>query len=219
MNEAAAATTMGTIPMGDVEGAPDVFLVKFFFTNERHLPKGIPQRDRPPDEEIDRFHAIQAILQDRADQSRVGRKRPGRVDTGEHVIDNLGDVQVATIRTGFANNGYLLVDVHCFYHRQKKKNVVCLNFKRIDNTASLPELPSWVTKAMRELARTTWRYCHVWNNPPQEEGRDALATINLTGRQWNGRDKCYFPPKHALVIRDRTLQAISVAAEVPEDQE
>lgn len=213
-----ATLNCGTVSLGDVDGAPDRVLVKYFFTNERHIPAGIPEKGRASDEEMDQRHAVFAIVKGMVDKASVGRIRPGRVDTGQHIFDKLENVQVATLRRGFTNAGYVLVDAHWFWNPpkgqgQQSKAVVCLTFGRVDDVSQVPDLPRRTLEALRELARTTWQFCHVWNNP------NGVATVNLVGRRWDDRNQCYQPPRHALVVRDRTLCAIPVQQEVSESEE
>lgn len=211
----------GYLPLGDVDGAPDRVLVKFYFCNRKHIPDGIPERERDTDRQVDEEHATWAIIHQMAEKAMVGRVRRGRVDTGEHIVDNLGDAQVATLRRGFTNAHYLLADAHWFEAPAKEKGrqpkfVVCLTFSRVDidiNNGHIPELPRRTLNALRELANSTWQFCHVWNNP------DGVATINCVGRRWNEKFQTYYPPKNAIRVMNGEIVAIPVTKIVAEAEE
>ena len=209
---------MNALSLGDVDGAPDRVLVKFFFTNPKHIPTGIPERGRDTDAAMDTAHAMWAKVHEMAELAKQGRIRPGRVDTGTQVIKNLPDVQVATLRRGFANSGYVLSSAHWYVNPAKEqgkqpKAVVCLTFSRVAHVNEVPDLPRKTLDALRELAKTTWQFCHVYNNP------DGCATVNLMGRRWDDKNQCYFAPRNALVVRDGQLRAIEVAESVSEETE
>jgi len=206
--------TIGEVLISPGESAPNRVLVKFHFTNKKHVPAGIRWIDRPTDQTVDDVHAQQAVAAGLFDQGTVGRVRPGRVDTGRHVVDNCPDVQLAVLRRGLTNVGFRLEDVHAFEKladpRNKPKVIVVLTFVRNDNGV---ELTRPTLEALRGLGRSTWQYCHVWDNP------NGVVTINLVGRRWDDKNQCYLPPRHALVVRDWKLQVKSVTEEVAESQE
>lgn len=213
----------GTVSLSAVKGAPDRVLVKFNFTNPKHIPAGIPEKAREGDKEVDSQHAIWAAVNGMAEKAQVSRKREERVDSGEHVIDNLLNVQVAALRSGFANNDFVIADAHWFRHQPNKragqshspkpKFVVCLTYRAVEPSEKIPKLLRKTVEALRELANTTWKYCHVWNNP------DGCATVNMVGRSWNDKEQCYDTPQNAIVVRDKTLKAIAVETSVSEDEE
>lgn len=232
MNAVVQSSHTGTVELLG-ERAPDRVIVKFFFTNPKHIPPGIPEKGQDPNWLRDAANATWASLHGLANESQVGRVRPGRVDTGQHILDNLPDVQLGLLRRGLNKSDYVLTDVHWFRAKAKKpggqaKFVVCLTFCDIIVLANTEagsqrykelmkqftqEFPRPLTEALRALAKTTWQFCHVWLNP------DGTSTINLVGRRWDDQNQCYLPPRHALVVRERTLRAIPVEVEVPEDQE
>ena len=195
---------------------PSRVIVKFAFTNPKHIPNGIEQKQRGTDQEVDGQHMAKAYAAGQGEQAKIGRHREGRVDSGEPVIQNLDMVQVAMIRVGLTNNGYRLSDTHYFIKKatktgHKDKYMVVLTFDR--NATDTATLPESTTRAIRELANTTWQFCHVWDNP------DGTATVNLVGRQWDDARQSYRDPKHALVVRNHELCAVPVTAHVDEVDE
>ncbi|NUM25941.1 MAG: hypothetical protein HUU49_05015 [Candidatus Buchananbacteria bacterium] len=195
---------------------PSRVIVKFAFTNDKHIPNGIPVKKREADHVVDATHMVSAVQSGQTEEAQIGRHREGRVDTGTPVIQNLGMVQTAMIRRGLVNNGYRLTDAHYFtkppaQRGHKPKHMVCLTFDREATTSA--DLPEGTTRALRELANTTWQYAHVWSNP------DKTATINLVGRQWDDGAGKYRDPENALVVRNHELCAVPVTAHVDEVDE
>jgi hypothetical protein len=198
------------------EGAPNRIVVKFNFTNRVHIPAGIPEKARGTDKEVDARHAQDAIKSGDIAAAEVGKERAGRVDTGIPVIKNLEMVQVAMLRQGFARAKYLLADCHYYRHAvegKQTKFVVCLTFRRLESVEGIPPLPSKTVEAMRDLARTTWGFAHVWSNP------NGVVTINMVSRKWDSRGNCYEAPAHALTVRNGMLAAEEVEQEVSEEAE
>lgn len=194
---------------------PLFMLVKFFFTNQEHIPNGIPEVGRQSNFEMDRYHAEMIRLMGDANRATLGRLREGRVDTGDCVIENLAMAQVGLIRRGLANNGRHLILAHWHYQQPRGPNhrgkyVVSLTFAPLIEEIGvvIPELPRATVEAMRVLANTTWAYCHVWDNAPV-----PVASINCVGRQPDAR------PKHAIVVREHTVRAVAVAEKVAEQDE
>lgn len=209
--------------------------MKFGFTNPSHLPHGIPERQirngqsgsgivrqprpdqvpvRTGDQVVDQIH--QGGKYTGGDQSlgEIGRVREGRVDTGKPVIQNLEKVQVAMIRRGLANISFPLVNIHWFKQvpggdPRKTRGVVAASFS--DQTVTNAQQPlvinPEVQAALRALARVTWGFVHIWQNP------NGVVTINCIHRRPDGR------PRHALVVRDRTLTYVPVMDPIEEGLE
>lgn len=150
---------------------------------------------------------------------QVGRVRENRTDTGEHVVDNLQLVQVATLRRGFSNIGMPLKDIHWFTLKGRPaqtgprgfekavmdKFVVVATFST-DADASVKLAPE-VVEALRALANVTWQWNHTWKNS------NGVATINLGGRMPDGR------ARNAVVVRHRQLTIEPITENVGEEQE
>lgn len=194
---------------------PMFMLVKFFFTNQEHIPDGIPEVGRQSNHEMDAYHARMIALMGDANRATLGRLREGRVDTGDCVIENLPMAQVGLIRRGLANNGRHLILAHWHYQQPRGPNrrgkyVVSLTFAPLVEEIGvvIPELPRATVVAMRTLAHTTWAYCHVWDNAPV-----PVATINCVGRQPDAQ------PKHAIVVREHHIRAVTITEHVAEQDE
>lgn len=153
---------------------PFKFLVKFFFTNKKHIPPGIPKRE-------DRWEGTCRMVQEAAQlyaqgviDKIAGRHRKGVVDTGEPI--KLKRVNIAHLCGTILEKGYSILGLHYFYHEQKKKFVVVVELVAADADF---ELPVEIAQALRELFLTVWEYTHVWVNPPKEDG-STVYTINNT---------------------------------------
>ena len=188
-------------------------IVKFLFTNPKWIPAGIPFVSRGTNNLEDNAHFRKAVEMFGAKAGQklgaIGRVREGRVDTGIHIADNIQLSQPAMLRSGLANIGMPLVDSHYFPlksedPKKSDKWVVCLSFcvsqERI-------ELPGPTVQAMRELAKTTWQWTHVWANP------DGKVTINVGGRLPEGK------PRYAMVICNRKFAMARIIEPVTEEQE
>lgn len=195
-------------------------LVKFFFSNQRHIPQGIKVGKLTDFHNQDDNHAINASLQGRIDLAEVGRVRPGRVDTGENVVKDLQRVQLGVIRRGLTNAGFQLSQVNSFYHEHKRKFVVVLGFTKggyYEEAAATEEerrshailnSPETV-EALRALGRTTWQWCHVWDNSEVSQ----TATINVGGMLTDTT------PLYAIAIRERTIVPVEQFFVLSEDKE
>jgi hypothetical protein len=238
-----------SVQIGSEAGNPDI-LVKFFFTNPKHIPNDFPDRDRvvglighrqaeglvrlddaianrdcpgvarhsgqvnrPETSEMDRKHLAGAYKAGHGQLAHLGRVREGRVDTGVHVVDNLKMSHAGFVRVGLSRIGYKLVDAHFFHQRTNRpgvsdKWVVCLTY---GTNGDRPALNGRFTRDIRQLASTTWQWCHVWDNPPKDGRR--VITVNFGGRQADQK------PQHAVVIRDHRLTYVPVSEPVAESAE
>ena len=197
------------LPIGHGTPVKEVRL-KFNFTNLNRVPQGIKERPRHLDKFIDRQHAQGATQHGKAELGEIGRLRPGRVDTGNQVVNNLPNVQVALIRKGLAATGLLLADAYYQNHRQQgraDKWVVNLVFRTSDQVEQIKPLDRAALDGARALANTTWSYCHVFANP------DGTATVNMVGLNPDHK------PKHALVVRGRKIIPIAVNRGAEEEEE
>jgi hypothetical protein len=174
-------------------GQTEVVLVKFFFTRE----------------ETEIFDGIrQTTTQDNSWRQKRGKEhiaeagtvptkyRPGHVDTGVPVFQNVPDVLASLIRTGLTNNSLPLTDAHWFVKKapnRQDKNVVVLVFQK--GTESALKLDGKVGASIRALAKTVWGAGHIWSNP------DKTATINLMLRKPEG------VAQNAFAIKDGKITA------------
>lgn len=176
-------------------------IIKFFFTNPAHIPAGIEQKNRKPDEVIDFARNVMAKDKETADYGRI---REGRVDTGTQMANNLPMTQPAMLRRGLASQGYRLVDAHWFRKVQEGKTtkfVVVLSFKF--GAEESIELSRKTEDAIRKLSRTLW-FCHIWQN-------EKNFTVNFVGLQYPTR------PSYTIVAREGSLSAIASFAFVDDE--
>ena len=189
----------------DLSGKMGV-LVKFAFTNPKHIPAGIRETTMQ-DERRRKELAGRHLSRIEGDGIQVQEHRPGQVDTGIPVFQNVPGVHVACIRRGLVNNGFVLTDAHYFMKTapgRTPKYMVVLVFER---GAVQKELPRGTTDALIALANTVWAYAHVWSNP------NATVTVNMVGRQPDVQ------PKNAISTRDGHLVVLPVTAIVEEGEE
>lgn len=176
----------------------DTVLVKFFFTNEAHVPRGIPNVARKNDFAVDYKHMKAAKEAGADDLGAVGRHREGRVDTGEPVINDLHGVQASLLKDRLVNAGFAIKNLH--WYKQERagrtpKFVVVCEFVRGVQTG---ELPPDVIAALDFLSHCARWTCHVWDN--SQLGKPA--TINFVGRQPDGKVQYY------LSLIEKTIMAI-----------
>lgn len=189
-------------------------LVKFFFTNPKHIPFGIPEQSRETDQKMDLFHASVAAALGKVELGEVGRVREGRVDTGRPAVQNAQLVQAALLRRGLTNVSFGLYACHWFFQERKGKYAVVLAFGW---ARDIIQCPPEVTEALRELGRTTWQWCWVYDN----KGTFDSVTINFGGRcvrETNGKS-VYQTPKLALRIQNHELHLEPVEQEIKEEVE
>lgn len=199
------------IPVG-ANSTIKTVIAKFLFTNSKHIPAGIQEQVRLSDAKMDEVHRKNAVEAGQVSKAYKGRVRQGRVDTGEHFIDNAHQMQAGLLRRGLASVGYHLTEAHWYLKKgdplrdTSDKFVVVLKFS--DNTDESADISRQCTEGIRALANTTWGWCHGWSNP------DGVVTLNFGGRQ---------PPENrpccAVAVRDRDLQVIPVFEPMGEEKE
>ena len=182
-------------------------LVKFYFTNEKQIPEGIPEKHRQSDQAVDDRHAMAAELNGRKDLAVVGRVREGRVDSGEHFVDNVHNVHAGCLTRGLSNLSYTLTDCHYYWHAAKGKFVVVLKLTTKADESIVMPISNGTIEQRRALARTCWSWCHGWVN------MDGVVTLNFGGRMPDGK------AHHAIVVREHQLVAATVAEFVKEEDE
>ena len=108
--------TLGSLALTEI----DFVLVKFYFTNRKHVPPEITEYERKPDRAIDVINQMRAIAAG-SDTYSPDRHRPGRVDIGEPVINNLPCSQADLVPSGLIDNDFRLIDIHWFTKASEEK--------------------------------------------------------------------------------------------------
>ncbi|MEK7641407.1 MAG: hypothetical protein AAB365_00250 [Patescibacteria group bacterium] len=216
-NSPATTTTASIKPFGDqarIGHATNchTVLAKFYFTNPKHIPPGIPEVTRAESTAIDAAHIRFAYEIKQGQLAQPGRVREGRVDTGVQFINNLHNVHGGCLVRGLcnANIGYFVT--HCHWFRLKSdtpqksdKYVVVLCFST-DSEKKL-ETGRATLEARRALASTCWQWLHAYTNP------NGVITLNFGGRMPDGK------PKNTVVVRNGCLTAAQIIEPVTEEQE
>lgn len=217
------------IPVG-YSSANRTILLKFFFTNRGHVPE-LPERSaqglgpgnnpilsgggflRPDNAKMDQRHAYNAFQRGHGHLAEVGRIRAGRVDTGEHFIDNIHNTHAGCVVRGLDNIGYKLSQLHWYLKRDEMTNrpggpidkyVAVIGMV---TGADAIELPNKSLEKRRILAATCWQWCHGYANP------DGVITLNFGGFMPGGK------PQHSVVVRDHKLTAARITELVTEENE
>ncbi|HEU0081151.1 MAG TPA: hypothetical protein VFQ72_04005 [Candidatus Paceibacterota bacterium] len=208
-------------------------LVKFSFTNPKHIPQGLPEGKRVTWELRTLKDQVNAAAVHSIDPelAKKGRIHENYVDTGVRAVDNLQLVQLGIIRRGLTNSGFQLRAVHVQFvpakpdRRDPKrmtfpKHVVELVFQNgdffeeatatEDEKAARATLESpQVVGALRALANTTWQWCHVWDNSKTA----GTATVNVGGRLPEGK------PRNCIAVRNRSIAPVAIQATMSESEE
>jgi len=147
-------------------------LFKITLSNKSLVPAGIREIERESDKVIDRRNADKAIAAGNARVATVGRVRPGRVDTGKPIFQNVERVRVSLVRGILARKGFRLADAH-FFVRNDGKAVLVLSLMKGRDTL---ELPRATVEAIRAMARDNVWTADMWENVDN-------ATLNFRARQ------------------------------------
>ncbi len=177
-----------------------LILMKFYFTNESHVPRGIPQVDRGSSRTRDFAHRAAAIAAGKAELGEVGRVRGDRVDTGTQIFNNLPLTRASKLRKQLAEAGYGLVDAHWMPEvklERQTKYVVVLGFQH--GAPQTDKLTQEDLDDLDFLAFTAKYYCHCWDN----SNLGKPATINFVGREPNPTVQA----KYELTVRDGKIVA------------
>ncbi|MGC9602232.1 MAG: hypothetical protein ABSE76_00600 [Minisyncoccia bacterium] len=184
------------VHLGD--GRKDL-LVKFFFTNPRYLPDGLPTVPRLNDMAMDRKHQDAVYLDEDSSSAEVGRHREGRVDTGIPVIENLQLTSPLFLTDGLEASGFYLVSAH--YYRKEAKGkfgkpsyVIVLHYSQHGERMRLS--PELAENLLRFYGGASWTI-NVWNNP----GKNP-TTVNL------GQPSPDIAPRHELIVDKGVLRAV-----------
>lgn len=176
----------------------NTILVKFFFTNQDHVPRGIPQIDRSTSYGLDFKHRQQAKAAGKDELGELGRHRENRVDTGEPVIKNLPLTRASFLKDQLTKAGFALKSMHWMpqvkLDSQPKYVVVC----QFERGTQVGELPAEVLEALDYLSYMARWYCHVWDN----SNLGKPATINFVGRNPDAK------ARYDLVVQDNKIVAV-----------
>lgn len=173
-------------------------LVRFHYTNEKIIPRGLRSIERQSEQELikKRMNAMQV---DSASKTY-----------GRQVLHNIERVQVAVLRVGLANNGLRLVDGHTFDEKmagRKTKYITSLGFRRLNDGEVAPEIPAEAMTDLRDFATNAVWTAHVWWNP------NGVMIVELMMRQPGG------VPQYAIVIRDGWIVAAPTERLLEENEE
>jgi len=163
----------------------DTILVKFFFTNQDHVPRGIPHVDRSTSYGLDFKHRQQARTAGKGELGEIGRHREDRVDTGEPVFKDLPATRASLLKDQLTKAGFALKSMHWMPQvklgRQPKYVVVC----QFERGTQVGELPAEVLESLEYLVYTARWIAHVWDNSALRNP----STINFVGRDPNVKAK------------------------------
>jgi len=76
--------------------------------------------------------------------------------------------------------GYQVTDIHLRPRRDKRMYVLVINLSQQGEETVLSS--EAIMELLRFLAVSCWGYCHVWANPPAEDGR-VIHTVNSSHRE------------------------------------
>jgi hypothetical protein len=188
-------------------------LFKIFLNKHELVPAGIPEKKRASDKEMDRQHAEEAIARGDSRAAVDGRVRPGRVDTGNAVYQNVPAVQIGSIRSLLALKGYRLGDVHWFekkgFGKHPRTQYVIVMYLAANCEPIV--LPPEVLEGLRELCRGAPYTADVWDN------RDT-QTLNFRSRQVG------LKPQATILSRDGYIRIVDLyndrdVAEIEREEE
>ena len=150
--------------------------LKWHFTNEAHIPKGVPFQRRNA-KRLDESHAQFAFQVGKEANTVVGRFRRNRVDTGFPVMQDLPNVQIAAIRRGLANHDLVLSA--CYYYKHEKPNtmpkwvvVMKFQFERVNEKMREERLALLIARA------NAWKQlqARVGNQPTLDDEAELLVS-------------------------------------------
>jgi hypothetical protein len=203
------STKIGAVsPLSEV----NCVIVKFSVRDRLLVPRGIEEKRRADDQTVDMRHQMAAFNApfDHTGLTTVGRHRPGRVDTGEPVIQNPKLSHAAMLRRGLVNNDYRLVrafyEVRGSERTHDAKYVISLVFAPFEGQQPL-ELPEKINVALRMLAAMAWQHLTVWDNP------NGVVTVNFAGFQKGVK------ARNAIVTRGGRISVEEVEDFLPEEAE
>lgn len=146
-------------------------LFKLFLPKGQAVPDGVRHASQIPEAERDRRNAKNAKAEGRGREAMVGRVRPGRVDTGTPVYQNEPNIQIASLRSLLAREGYRLSDVHHFVNDRDQSVIVM----RLSTEEEAMKLPRKTMDALRAIVRENIWTGNIWDN-----GDERPSTANFT---------------------------------------
>ena len=161
---------------------PDTVLYKFNLNKtwtERLTRLGVPIKEQD-------FVAKEAMHVAHAEKHGRGAYviRKNVADSGVPVFGEEGLVNVSLYEVlKELVDEYEIVDIHIQPRRDRNRqmNVLVVSFSHgenaVTNTEALQELLDF-------LSSSCWGYCHVWANPPQDDGK-VVHTVNSSHRKEN----------------------------------
>lgn len=173
------------------EEAPNTILVKFYFTNEKLLPPGIPLKERRL-----------------SDATRANIRKTAGVEEGEGVFQNLPDTTIADLRQGLERSKFVLADLHYFVERNRRdkrgarikdRYVVNASFASLAEGHAPASFSLETEAAFHELTQLTWGAAHAIWNPSSV---DSILLMQVKHGE---------KPKHAIVERDGVLAAVALS--------
>lgn len=148
---------------------PDVILVKFNFTNEKRIPRGIPRKER---EEGGLGLTIKDMNRGLRNPGSFEKVRKGRVDTGRST--QINNVSLRSFVEEMKRFGYGITQAHYFEKATKsgeKKFVVVLQYCSTETEVAE------ISAEIKDLIVLSWRFCYLWKNPCENER--TTWTVNL----------------------------------------
>lgn len=159
---------------------PDVILVKFNVNEkwEARLKKVGVLLKTPDEAALELKHMFHAL--------EVGQNpfafRQQIADSGVPIFGKDGekDVSINGLFAEFRSSGYFPSGVHIRRREDKKFNALVVPFVKLasgNNTIT----GETVMDLIEEFIAVSWGFVHIWDNPPQEDGR-VVHTVNLSHR-------------------------------------
>jgi len=162
---------------------PHTILIKFRIPREwaRELEiAGIRNLGRPDLASQEAYH--------RAEAEKWGRKAEvgGVVASGTQVFgeDGIRGAHLSTLPTELFKAGLRLCqpDLARATKGKGQDHVLILPFSQIESGEEVSNLPPKVERVMESLFRATWRWGHIWANPPEEKKSWRIThTVNVSG--------------------------------------
>jgi hypothetical protein len=170
-------------------------LYKFFVANRSVVPEGLREVSTTADKARDQKNADIAKSEGNGKLAVEGRVRPGRVDTGKAIYQNVERVKIASVRSLLARKGYRLTDAHFYQKIGQESCVIVLN---LSTKGEAVKLSRKTMDALRAMSRDLSWKTNVWDN-----GDERPSTVNFT----NSSSR---QPGQMLVVRDDFLRLVDL---------
>lgn len=170
----------------------ETFLLKFSVRSKMEVPAGLEERIRSSQSELDKKHIIEA-QNEGLNQKRLmrGRIRPGHVDTGFPVYNEVVRTSLRNFCEGAIRQGYNIRDGHYFTQSGKFIIVYAFHFAQLPGP-NADELLAQIA----ELAEESWTVS-LWDNPT------LVSTANCTYRSRH-------EPTFKLVVGQKTARIVDL---------